>query len=69
MRWAAFWAVHGIGSVHTVVGLKEDARDFHHLTGHYQCGRADSSREMPHGRLDLLRGQRPGGDELVQDLG
>ena len=35
MRWAALLAVHGIGSVHAVAELREDARDLHHLTGHY----------------------------------
>jgi len=28
-------AVHGCGSVHAVVELTEDARNLHHLTGHY----------------------------------
>jgi hypothetical protein len=37
MRWAAFCAVHGIVSVHAVVELRNDARDLHHLTGHYPC--------------------------------
>jgi hypothetical protein len=28
-------SVHGCGSIHAVVELREDARDLHHLTGHY----------------------------------
>jgi hypothetical protein len=28
-------SVHGCGSVHAVVELREDVRDLHHLTGHY----------------------------------
>jgi hypothetical protein len=28
-------SVHGCGSVHAVVGLTEDVRELHHLTGHY----------------------------------
>jgi hypothetical protein len=28
-------SVHGCASVHAVVELREDARDLHHLTGHY----------------------------------
>jgi hypothetical protein len=28
-------SVHGCGSVHAVVELKEGVRDLHHLTGHY----------------------------------
>jgi len=28
-------SVHGCGSVHAVVELREDARELHHLTGHY----------------------------------
>jgi hypothetical protein len=29
-------SVHGCASVHAVVELREDARDLHHLTGHYR---------------------------------
>ena len=31
-------SVHGCGSVHAVVELREDVRDLHHLTGHYPGG-------------------------------
>jgi hypothetical protein len=27
--------VHGCGSVHAMVELREDVRELHHLTGHY----------------------------------
>jgi hypothetical protein len=34
-RWARALRVHGCGSVHTVVELRNDVRDLHHLTEHY----------------------------------
>jgi hypothetical protein len=30
-------SVNGCGSVHVVVELRNDARDLHHLTGHYHA--------------------------------
>jgi transposase len=49
-------SVHGCGSVHAVVELREDARDLHHLTGHYQrirllvaSGRGQLSIRAVHG--------------------
>lgn len=30
------FSVHGCGSVHAVVELREDVRELHHLTGHYR---------------------------------
>jgi hypothetical protein len=36
-------SVHGCGSVHAVVELREDARELHHLTGHYLTDSGDLS--------------------------
>jgi hypothetical protein len=47
-------SVHGCGSVHTVVELREGVRDLHHLTGHY-LRNADSRRNGPEKRGELLR--------------
>ena len=33
-------SVHGCGSVHAVVELREDVRELHHLTGHYLVARS-----------------------------
>jgi integrase/recombinase XerD len=43
-------SVHGCGSVHAVVELREDARDLHHLTGHYL--RIGDTIALDQGRLE-----------------
>ena len=44
-------SIHGCSSVHTVVELRKDVRDLHHLTGHYHQMRGDDD-----GDTALLKG-------------
>jgi len=45
-------SVHGCGSVHAVVELRESLRDLHHLTGHYLVSRRFVLPAQPRSRYD-----------------